>query len=81
MEILHSDQGQLAWTKGHAHGVHEGDLRGRNVIPADVLSTLPDPNILASAVAPSADQLAAAKTLITEGWMQTVGVAVPTPAP
>ncbi|HLO30485.1 MAG TPA: ABC transporter substrate-binding protein [Anaerolineales bacterium] len=81
MEILHSDEGQLAWTKGHAHGVHEADLRARNVIPADVLSTLPDPSVLASAVAPSADQLAAAKTLITEGWMKTVGVDVPTPAP
>jgi putative spermidine/putrescine transport system substrate-binding protein len=81
MEILHSDEGQLAWTKGHAHGVHEADLRARNAIPADVLATLPDPSILAAAVAPSADQLAAARKLIADGWLATVGVDVPTPAP
>jgi len=80
MEIIQSDQGQLAWIKGGAAVVHEADMISRGVVPADVLKTLPDPKILASAVAPTVDQLNAAKTLITGGWMTTVGVSV-TPAP
>lgn len=81
MEIIQSDQGQLAWIKGGAAVVHEADMIARGVVPADVLKTLPDPKILASAVAPTVDQLNAAKALITGGWMTTVGVSVPTPAP
>jgi len=81
MEIIQSDQGQLAWIKGGAAVVHEADMISRGAVPADVLKTLPDPKILASAVAPTVDQLNAAKTLITGGWMTTVGVSVPTPAP
>jgi len=56
-------------------------MQTRNVIPADVLKMLPDPKILAAAVAPTVAQLTAAKTLITGGWLSTVGVAIPTPAP
>ena len=81
MEIIQSDQGQLAWIKGGAAVVHEADMITRNAVPADVLKTLPDPKILAAAVAPSVAQITAAKTLITGGWMSTVGVVVPTPAP
>jgi putative spermidine/putrescine transport system substrate-binding protein len=81
MEVLHSDEGQLAWMKGYAHGVQQGDLEARGVIPADVAAKLPASSQFASAVAPSPDQLAAARTLITEGWMNTVGVDIPTPAP
>ena len=81
MEILHSDEGQLAWIKGGAAAVSEADMISRGVIPADVMKTLPDPKILAAAVAPNVDQLNKAKELITGGWMTTVGVSVPTPAP
>ncbi len=81
MEILHSDEGQLAWIKGGAATVHEADMITRGVIPADVLKTLPDPKVLAAAVAPTVDQLTAAKTTITGNWLSTVGVAVPTAAP
>jgi len=81
MEIIQSDAGQLAWIKGGAAVVHEADMITRGVVPADVLKTLPDPKILASAVAPTVDQLNKAKALITGGWMTTVGVSVPTPAP
>jgi putative spermidine/putrescine transport system substrate-binding protein len=81
MEILHSDEGQLAWMKGYAHGVQQADLEARGLVPADVAAKLPASSQFASAVAPSPDQLAAAKTLITEGWMTTVGVDIPTPAP
>jgi len=81
MEIIHSDQGQLAWIKGGASAVSEADMISRSAVPADVLSTLPDPKVLSSAVAPTVAQLTAAKTLITGGWLSTVGVAVPTAAP
>jgi putative spermidine/putrescine transport system substrate-binding protein len=81
MEIIHSDEGQLAWIKGGASAVSQADMMTRNVIPADVLKTLPDAKIFAAAVAPTVDQLKAAKTLITSGWLATVGVAVPTAAP
>jgi putative spermidine/putrescine transport system substrate-binding protein len=81
MEVLHSDEGQLAWMKGYAHGVQQADLEARGVIPADVAAKLPSSSAFSSAVAPSPDQVAAAKTLITEGWMTTVGVDIPTPAP
>jgi putative spermidine/putrescine transport system substrate-binding protein len=81
MEILHSDEGQLAWMRGYAHGVNQADMEARGVIPADLAAKLPASSAFASAVSPSPDQLAAAKTLITAGWMTTVGVDIPTPAP
>jgi len=81
MEIIHSDQGQLAWIKGGASVVSEADMMTRGVIPADVLKTLPDAKILAAAVAPTVDQLTAAKSLITGGWLTAVGVASATAVP
>lgn len=81
MEILHSDEGQLAWIKGYAHGVQQADLESRNVIPADVKAKVPASSAYASAVAPSPDQLSAGNTLITKGWMSTVGVASATATP
>lgn len=81
MEIIHSDAGQIAWIKGGASVVSQADMQTRAVIPADVLKMLPDPSVLAAAVAPTVDQLTAAKAVITKGWLSTVGVAIPTPAP
>jgi len=81
MEILHSDEGQLAWMKGYAHGVQQADLESRGLIPADLSAKLPASSAFSSAVAPNPDQLAAAKKLISEGWMTTVGVDLPTPTP
>jgi putative spermidine/putrescine transport system substrate-binding protein len=81
MEVIHSDQGQIDWIKGGASVVSQADMQTRNVIPADVLKMLPDPKVLAAAAAPTDAQIAAAKTVITGGWLSTVGVAIPTPAP
>ena len=85
MEILHSDEGQLAWMKGYAHGVQQADLEARGVIPADLKAKLPASSDFASAVAPSPAQLDAALALIKAGWMTTVGVeqstATPEPTP
>ena len=57
MEILHSDEGQLAWMKGFAHGVQQGEMEARGAIPADLAAKLPASSAFASAVAPSPDQL------------------------
>jgi putative spermidine/putrescine transport system substrate-binding protein len=81
MEILHSDEGQLAWMKGYAHGVQQKDLETRGVIPADLAAKLPASSAFASAVAPSPSQLDAALALIKAGWMTTVGVAQSTATP
>ena len=81
MEILHSDEGQMAWMKGYAHGVNQADMEKRGVIPADLQAKLPASSAYSSAVAPNPDQLAAARQLIGDNWMATVGVEVPTPAP
>jgi len=81
MEILHSDEGQMAWMKGYAHGVNQADMEKRGVIPADLAKKLPASSSYSSAVSPSPDQLAAARKLIGDNWMATVGVDVPTPAP
>lgn len=81
MEILHSDEGQLAWMKGYAHGVQQADLESRGVIPADLKAKLPASSAFSSAVSPNPDQLTAARDLIKTGWDTTVGVDIPTPAP
>jgi putative spermidine/putrescine transport system substrate-binding protein len=85
IEILHSDEGQLAYLRGHASVIQEADMLARGVVPADVKAAMPDPKILAAAVAPSADQLSNAANLIAANWMTTVGVAqataTPAPAP
>lgn len=74
MELLHSDSGQLAWMKGYAHGVNQADLETRGVIPANLKAKIPASSAYTSAVSPTPDQIAAAKTLITTGWDKTVGV-------
>jgi putative spermidine/putrescine transport system substrate-binding protein len=76
MEILHSDEGQLAWMKGYAHGVHQVDMESRGVIPADLKAKLPASSAFASAVSPSPAQLSAARDAIKTGWDKTVGVEV-----
>jgi putative spermidine/putrescine transport system substrate-binding protein len=72
MEFLYSDEGQLIWMAppAYCHPIREPDLRARNVVPQDVLDKLPS---VEGAVFPSDDQLAAARTLITEGWDAAVG--------
>jgi putative spermidine/putrescine transport system substrate-binding protein len=76
MEIIHSDEGQLAWMKGYAHGVHQADMEARGAIPFDLKAKLPVPNSYASAVAPNPEQLSAAMEDIKTGWDATVGVEV-----
>ena len=70
MEYLYSDEGQILWMKGYCHPIRESDLRARNVIPADILSKLPD---VSGAVFPSLAQLKTASETITKGWDSVVG--------
>jgi len=76
IELIHTDEGQLDWIKGGASVVSEADMLSRGVVPAAVKANLPDPKILAAAVAPTVDQLTAAKAAITSGWPSVVGVKV-----
>jgi putative spermidine/putrescine transport system substrate-binding protein len=81
MELLHSDEGQLAWMRGYAHGVQQADLETRGVVPPDLAKKIPRTSDFSSALIPSPNQLSAARNLIIDGWMKTVGVEVSTPVP
>ena len=70
MEFLYSDEGQTIWMKGYCHPIRETDMRARGVIPAELSAKLPD---VSGAVFPSAEQLNAAKGLITTQWDAVVG--------
>jgi putative spermidine/putrescine transport system substrate-binding protein len=70
MEYLYSDEGQLLWMKGYCHPAREADMRARGVVPAELSAKLPD---VSGAVFPTADQLIAAKELITTRWDAVVG--------
>jgi putative spermidine/putrescine transport system substrate-binding protein len=76
MEVLYSDEGQLAWMKGYVHGVLQGDMEARGVIPADLQAKLPTSSAYASVVSPTPAQLTAARDAIKNGWDTTVGVNV-----
>jgi putative spermidine/putrescine transport system substrate-binding protein len=71
MEYLYSDEVQLVWMEGYCHPVREADMRARGVIPAELSAKLPD---VSGAVFPTAQQLIAAKELITTQWDSVVGV-------
>lgn len=76
LEFLFSDEGQLMWLAAGCRPVRFKDLQARNVIPEALLANLPDEAAYAAAIFPSTDQINSAKTLIAEGWLPTVGVAV-----
>jgi putative spermidine/putrescine transport system substrate-binding protein len=72
MEHLYSDEGQLIWLAppGYCHPIRQPDLEARGVIPADVMSKLPD---ISGAVFPTLDQQTAAREVITKNWDSVVG--------
>jgi len=73
MEILHSDEGQLAWLKGHAIPIQIDDLTARGIITADLQAMVPT----VEASSPTPDQLSSARDIIKTGWDTTVGVDIP----
>jgi putative spermidine/putrescine transport system substrate-binding protein len=80
-DLLFSDEGQIMWLTppGYCTTARFADLKTRNVVPADVLSKLPD---VAGAVFPTGPQGDAAKALIVGSWKSVTGVGpLATPAP
>ena len=74
MEFLYSDEGQNVWLKGYCHPIRFADMQTRGVIPADLAAALPS---FDGAIAfPSIDQINAAKTVIADNWMTSVGADV-----
>ena len=74
MEFLYSDEGQNIWLKGYCHPIRYADMETRGVLPADLVAKLPQSK--AAVAFPSIDQISAAKKLIADNWMTTVGADV-----
>jgi putative spermidine/putrescine transport system substrate-binding protein len=72
-EYLYSDAGQNLWLTGYCYTTRYADLKTRSAIDPAIASKLPD---VTGAVFPTADQLTAAKTLITGQWKAVVGATI-----
>jgi putative spermidine/putrescine transport system substrate-binding protein len=73
MEYLYSDEGQLGWASGFCHPIRFEAMSAAGTIPEDVLSQLPSTE---GAYFPTIAEIEAARTVITEGWPEVVGVTV-----
>ncbi len=73
MEYLYSDEGQLGWASGFCHPIRFEAMSAAGTIPEDVLSQLPSTE---GAYFPTIEEIEAARTVITEGWPEVVGVTV-----
>ena len=73
MEYLYSDEGQLGWASGFCHPIRFEAMSAAGTIPEDVLAQLPSTE---GAYFPTIEEIEAARTVITEGWPEVVGVEV-----
>jgi putative spermidine/putrescine transport system substrate-binding protein len=73
MEYLYSDEGQLGWASGFCHPIRFEAMSAAGTIPEDVLAQLPSTE---GAYFPTIEEIEAARTVITEGWPEVVGVTV-----
>jgi len=73
-EFLYSDEGHLIWMGGYCAPARLADMLERDVVPAELVAKLPDPEIIASSVVPNGDQLKAARELIKNEWDNVVGL-------
>ena len=73
MEYLYSDEGQLGWASGFCHPIRFEAMSAAGSIPEDVLAQLPSTE---GAYFPTIEEIEAARTVITEGWPEVVGVTV-----
>jgi putative spermidine/putrescine transport system substrate-binding protein len=73
MEYLYSDEGQLGWASGYCHPIRFEAMSAAGTIPEDVLAQLPSTE---GAYFPTIEEIEAARTVITEGWPEVVGVTV-----
>lgn len=68
MEFLYSDEGQLLWLKGFGHPVRFADMLERDVIPQELLDTLPPAEFYLQAQFPTAEQLSTADKAVIASW-------------
>lgn len=73
-EFLYSDEGHLIWMGGYCAPARLADMLKRDVVPAELVAKLPDPEIIASSVVPNGGQLKAARELIKNEWDNVVGL-------
>jgi putative spermidine/putrescine transport system substrate-binding protein len=73
-EYLYSDEGQSLWVKGYCAPARLADLNKRAVLSDELKAKLPDPELLASSVVPSGDQLTAARAAVKDQWDSVVGL-------
>jgi putative spermidine/putrescine transport system substrate-binding protein len=71
-DFVMSDEGQNLYLKGYAHPIRFNDMVKRGVVPQAMLDKLPPAEAYAKAIFLSTDQLAEAKTYITENWRKVV---------
>ena len=73
-EFMYSDEGHTIWMKGYCAPARLSDMIQRGVVPEDLKSKLPAPEVIRNAVVPSGDQLSAARELIKNQWDSVVGL-------
>jgi putative spermidine/putrescine transport system substrate-binding protein len=73
MEYLYSDEGQLGWANGFCYPIRFESMRAAGTIPEDLLAQLPSTE---GAFFPTIDEINAAKKIITDEWLNVVGVQV-----
>ena len=73
MEFLYSDEGQNLMLKGFCLPIRMAAMTQGDRIPPELMATVPDPT---GVVFPTAKQLGAATSLITQRWDAVVGVDV-----
>jgi len=71
-DFVMSDEGQNLYLKGYAHPIRFNDMVLRGVVPQAMLDKLPPAEAYAKAIFLTTDQLAEAKTYITENWRKVV---------
>ena len=73
MEYLYSDEGQLGWANGFCYPIRFESMRAAGTIPEDLLAQLPSTE---GAFFPTIDEINSAKKIITDEWLNVVGVEV-----
>jgi putative spermidine/putrescine transport system substrate-binding protein len=68
LEHIVSDDGALGYLEGGAVPARFGSLLDRGLVSAELAATLPSAEILDAISFPTADQVTAARELITENW-------------
>ena len=69
-EFLYSDEGQNLWLKGKARPVRMPAMTTKGTLNADYAKALPQ--VAGAAKFPTQDQVAAAKTVLTEAWSKAM---------